>query len=745
MKKGTGGKSIGSLNHQGAGQGRDVHRAAPTSRQFANGNQVGTALATAVAAIIGLSFLVAPVSLAQNAKNLGSPPFANPPEIRDRPSENRLRGIMELRSGQYFIPGLATVTLRQFRGSGPAQPEPDFGTNVSPGPTLRLRLGDLVEISFLNKIDDSMFAYTFDTNSKPGVSSFGCDQSGTIYPGRDVFPDCFHGSSTANLHFHGTHTSPDGVSDNVLVEVLPQKDQPDWSATFNKIYDSGKIPQTWADMPENYREYQEKVIKEHDEHAAEQAKKNHLPPPESLWAADEHMIKGGQWPQYIMGAYPNFFVVPDYSTGKWTAGQAPGTHWYHAHKHGSTSLHILNGLAGMIVIESNQDGGYDQVIKKFYGWGDTYGNHEKLIVFQQYDTTQNLERKGANGKGIAQVLINGLQTPTITMQPGEVQLWRLLNATEGNQFLNGVIGPGLFQTEGFTFKQTAQDGVQFSPTNYDQQPFLRKDKDQVPGGLVLAGGNRADLLVQAPMTPGVYAFNGTSGGPIMFFVSVAGDVVRPPNGDFPKKEQWAQMPKFLWDLHPPGPHDVTNPNSPVKFEWEDGRQTPGKPPNGTNRYPPHYMINGKQFGIPLVIDQCMPLNGLQDWVLENYTIVPHPFHIHINPFQVVEIDIPSLSNPQEPLGPDNPVTYSHYLPKDNFVWQDVIAIPSAATDKDGNMIYPIYPGKITIRQTYPDFTGTYVLHCHILAHEDRGMMELVRVVPAADYPQKCQDYVPEHH
>ena len=197
------------------------------------------------------------------------------------------------------------------------------------------------------------------------------------------------------------------------------------------------------------------------------------------------------------------------------------------------------------------------------------------------NTTQRriLSGKAPMAKASRMFSINGLQTPTITMQPGEVQLWRLLNATEGNEFLNGVI-LRLFQTEGFTFKQTAQDGVQFSPTNYDQQPFLRKDKDQVPGGLVLAGGNRADLLVQAPMTPGVYAFNGTSGGPIMFFVSVAGDVVRPPNGDFPEKEQWAQMPKFLWDLHPPG-HDVTNPNSPVKFEWEDGRQTPGK---ATQRY-----------------------------------------------------------------------------------------------------------------------------------------------------------------
>ena len=109
-----------------------------------------------------------------------------------------------------------------------------------PGPTLRVRLGDLVEVSFLNKIDDSQFPYTFDTDSPPGFSGFGCDQSGTIYPGNDIFPNCFHGSSTANLHFHGTHTSPDGLSDNVLVQVLPQNKQPDWAATFNKIFDSGK-------------------------------------------------------------------------------------------------------------------------------------------------------------------------------------------------------------------------------------------------------------------------------------------------------------------------------------------------------------------------------------------------------------------------------------------------------------------------------------------------------------------------
>ena len=705
---------------------RPAVSSSPASGQYVNRTAIGGAVAIAVVAMLGLSLLAPPLIRAQ----LGSPPFANPSEVSYRPTEKRLRAVVELTSGKYQIPNVGTETLRQFRGWDPAHPEPNFGTDIGPGPTLRMRLGDLVEISFLNKIDDSQFPYTFDTSSPPGFSGFGCDEVATTdstkypgYPGKDIFPNCFHGSSTANIHFHGTHTSPNGLGDNVLVQVLPQVKQPDWSATFNKIFDSGKIPEKWADLPKNYRDLQLEMIHRHDIEAAEQAKKNKLPPPESLLDADNQMIAAGQWPQYLMGAFPNFFEVPDYSSGNFKAGQAPGTHWYHAHKHGSTSLHILNGLAGAIIIESNQEGGYDHVIRKFYGWGDTYGDHEKIIVFQEYDATQNIERPGANGKGLLQVLVNGKLTPTITMRPGEVQLWRLVDATDGNA--QGVIAP-VFQTleaKGFTFKQTAQDGVQFSPQNYQNQPFLN---NEVPGGFKLAGGNRGDLLVQAPSTAvSRVPFSNNSGGtPTLFFVEVKGPAVTPPNGPFPTT--WAEMPKFLLDLPKPGPKDIKNPGSPVKFQWEAGRTKPGP-----NPYPPHFMINNKQFEeTGPIIDQCVPLNGLQDWVLENYTSVAHPFHIHINPFQVIEIDTPT--------GRD---TYTKYAPKDNFVWQDVIAIPVADVDADGN----ITPGRVVIRQTFVDFTGTFVLHCHILAHEDRGMMELVRVVPTADYPMGCQNHIPQHH
>jgi len=699
-----------------------------------NANATPPRTLVAVALALALSLLTAAPALAQ----LGSPDFANPGEIRSRDKERALQAVLRIISGKFTIPNVGTENLRQFQGWDAAAKAPAVPTTVGPGPTLRARLGDRVNISFLNTTDDRLFSYTFDTASPPGYSGFGCDSTENMpksgnYPGRDKFPNCFHGSSTANLHFHGTHTSPDGLSDNVLVQVLPQPKQPDWTKAFQQIFASPTIPQKWADLPRAYRDAQAAMIKVHDKTAAAAAQKNNLAPPAPLWPKNEAMIKAGQWPQYIMGAYPNTFAIPDYASGKYKAGQAPGTHWYHAHKHGSTSLHILNGLAGALIIESNAEGGYDHVIRKFYGWGDSYGDHEKIMVFQQYDATQNLQRAGGGGgKGSGQVLLNGKLTPTIAMKPGEVQLWRLVNATEGNGA--GVLNVSLFTTAGFTFKQTAMDGVQFSPPNYEAQPFLNGQVPNAAGGtaaagLTLAGGNRADVLVQAPTTTGITAFKSVrpdgSAEATLFFVNVTGPAVTKTPA-FPTT--WPEMPRYLEDLRAPGPDDITNPGSPVKFQWEAGRTGSGLLPETPPNYPAHFMINNKQFAEsgPMV-DQCMPLDGLQDWVLENWTTVAHPFHIHINPFQVIRIDSPTGTRPP-------------YAPKNNWVWQDVIALPAAKVTNG-----QVTPGRVTIRQTYVDFIGTYVLHCHILGHEDRGMMQLVRVVPANQYPAGCQRLIPEHH
>jgi FtsP/CotA-like multicopper oxidase with cupredoxin domain len=689
------------------------------------------------AALLQFTFVTTPPAEAQ----LGSPPFVNPPELASNPAKKRLRATMEIINGTFSVPGLKTEQYRQFRGYYPGSPVVP-GSAVGPGPTLRARLGDQVQLAFLNKVDENQFPYTYVTGKdKPPFSDLGCDQAGLPnsegkfpYPSNDIYPNCFHGSNTANIHFHGTHTSPDGLGDNVLVQVLADPRQPDWTSFFNQIYSSGTIPEKWTDLPLAYRKAQIALVKKRDAADMAKAMKNNLRPPESMSLANHEQIAAGEWPQYFIGAFPNFFDIPDYNSGKYKAGQAPGTHWYHAHKHGSTSLHMRNGLAGAFVIESSQEGGYDHFIRKSFGWGAAYGDHEKIFVIQQYDPTSNLERNPqGTGKGGAQNLVNGLLTPTITMRPGEVQLWRLVNATEGNGagvIKAGTTAGGVFGAPTFKFVQTAQDGVQFSPANYAGQPYLSGAVSS--GGLVLAGGNRADLLVKAPLEPGTVTF--TSGGKPLFFVKVEGSPVT-PDPAFPTT--WAEMPKFLLDLPVPGPDDITNPNSPVQFQWEAGRTTVGPvtaPGPGQQPAGPHFMINDKQFGESgPIVDQCMPLDGLQDWVLENYTsVIAHPFHIHINPFQVIRIETPTAVGQYGPA----------YEPKDNYLWQDVIAIPAAKISTDGTQITP---GRIVIRQTYLDFTGTYVLHCHILAHEDRGMMQLVRVVPLANYPKGCQTAPPQHH
>jgi FtsP/CotA-like multicopper oxidase with cupredoxin domain len=196
------------------------------------------------------------------------------------------------------------------------------------------------------------------------------------------------------------------------------------------------------------------------------------------------------------------------------------------------------------------------------------------------------------------------------------------------------------------------------------------------------------------------------------------------------------MPEYLLDLPKPTdyPHQVT-------FGWD---AEPGRPQAGGGRLssnvglnlPPRYTIDNKQFAQfgPLV-DQCMPLDGLQEWVLVNETTVTHPFHIHINPFQITKVEAPRISTD------GNTFTYVTYAPADNFVWNDVVGIPAGVVLANGQFV----PGKVTIRHQFVDFTGTYVLHCHILAHEDRGMMQLVRVVPADQYPARCQQAIPHHH
>ena len=109
--------------------------------------------------------------------------------------------------------------------------------------------------------------------------------------------------------------------------------------------------------------------------------------------------------------------------------------------------------------------------------------------------------------------------------------------------------------------------------------------------------------------------------------------------------------------------------------------------------PLFFAIDGKHFDANR-IDQTVKLGALEEWLVKNESTHYHPFHIHVNDFQVVAIN-------------GQAVEANSY--------DDTINLPPNS--------------EVTIRLRFADFDGKFVYHCHILSHEDFGMMATVDVVP----------------
>ena len=126
--------------------------------------------------------------------------------------------------------------------------------------------------------------------------------------------------------------------------------------------------------------------------------------------------------------------------------------------------------------------------------------------------------------------------------------------------------------------------------------------------------------------------------------------------------------------------------------------------------PPKFFINGKEFDHDRV-DQRMRLGDVEEWTITNDSDEWHTFHIHVNDFQLVEMD----GKPVEGISPQDNVSIS----------------PN---------------GSVKMRTRFTDFTGKFVFHCHVLHYEDHGMMSVVEVVDseAQDEPTNGASGDPDH-
>jgi suppressor of ftsI len=107
---------------------------------------------------------------------------------------------------------------------------------------------------------------------------------------------------------------------------------------------------------------------------------------------------------------------------------------------------------------------------------------------------------------------------------------------------------------------------------------------------------------------------------------------------------------------------------------------------------PIFEVNGQEFD-PNRIDELVQLGTVEEWTIRNVTAEQHPFHIHVDDFQVVSVN-------GQPYNAAN--------------LQDIVILPAG--------------GEVVIRIPFMDYPGKFVFHCHILFHEDHGMMALVDVV-----------------
>ncbi|MGC2111564.1 MAG: multicopper oxidase domain-containing protein [Candidatus Korobacteraceae bacterium] len=355
------------------------------------------------------------------------------------------------------------------------------------------------------------------------------------------------------------------------------------------------------------------------------------------------------------------------------ANEPSGMYWYHPHIHGNTSTQVDGGATGAIIVEGNNP--------------LTQGLNERIMILRE----QNKQGPARDPDANTQLTMNfepavfpeGGLAPQITMQAGAQEYWRFLNSSV-KQFLSLQLTYG--QTLQ-TFEILAIDGVQLS------QPIFTDTLNIPPAG-------RMEFIV--PGLPagqtGTFMTNGYDTGPV---------------GDHNNPQVLAKL-STGGTPHHPVQHTVKPPTQPQRFSGLRGL-TPNTTRSlyfseqniGTNGGTQFYITVKGQVPKLFTMDEPPAIvtntGAVEDWTIENHSGEVHAFHIHQIHFLVMAINGVPVPNPD---------------------LQDTIIVPNWS----GSGPYP----SVTLRMDFrdPNIAGTFVYHCHILDHEDGGMMAKIQVNPA---------------
>ncbi|MDJ0682419.1 MAG: multicopper oxidase family protein [Xenococcaceae cyanobacterium MO_167.B52] len=335
--------------------------------------------------------------------------------------------------------------------------------------------------------------------------------------------------------------------------------------------------------------------------------------------------------------------------------QPAGTFWYHPHLHGLVAEQLFGGLAGLFIVRGKEDEIPEIKAAK-----------EEFLVLQDFSLDErgrplsSMHMSLMMGREGDLITVNGQVNPSFSLPAEGLLRLRILNAST-SRFYRLMI-------EKHSFYQIATDG------NTLNEPIEVRE-------LLLTPGQRADVLVKADNQPGQYRLlNLPYDRGNMGMMGGRGMMGR-NNRDVPKVLATVNYESAVEPLSLPTKlasiSGLPEPLTVRRFELNHG-MTPG--------VGMAFLINGEPYHSNLIHTQVQ-LDTVEDWEITNTGIMDHPFHIHVNSFQII-----SRNGQPESLP----------------AWRDTVLVRRGET--------------VRIRIPFRDFAGKTVYHCHILDHEDLGMM-----------------------
>lgn len=436
------------------------------------------------------------------------------------------------------------------------------------------------------------------------------------------------------------------------------------------------------------------------------------------------------------------------------ADQYHGLYWYHPHIHGITDDQVYAGLAGHIVV-GRADGDYAELdglpVKPMmlrYNISQP-GAGGDLVDASPWNTkgTATAPRGGmvytTNGEVAPRVRINPADPARGV--PAESQVWAFTNITGSASY---VLAMEEVDAADATDPTVVGRPVDLTIVSIDGTPMPSPhvlSGEAAARGYLLGQGGRVAVLAQGASDPSrvvrvVQVENRSGTGDASAYDwpnqrfgggwrDYTREVLAISAADPANPGRHVPTPAALTPNHPSVPRPLdAGPVAATRTFIYNGVAAPS--PTTPNNFPIDFEL------FPDNRVEQPRAGTVEEWTILNHSSLHHPFHVHTQYGQVMEIVAPV-----DPALPATPGEYPsvQYVtdlaqPSPAPYTQDVINLPPALVGTDGMPVLgadglPVAPGKIVLRVKFEDHLGTYVEHCHRLPHEDRGMMSLVRTIP----------------